>query len=156
MKPINSILAFCSVLAGLNGYAQSKPPIGIYQPSETFSPIFYSSGGNEFRTAEGKPGPKYWQNHADYQINATIDTVAKSLTASENLSYTNNSPNPLTSLWLHIDQQIYRKDARAKLTGGSYSFDETTGGNQIISSLIPVCRSACQKHWPEMAERSIY
>jgi hypothetical protein len=133
MKPKNLILTFCTVLAGINCHAQSKPPIGIYQPSETFSPVFYTTGGNEFRTAEGKPGSKYWQNRADYQINASIDTAAKTLTASENLSYTNNSPNPITSLWLHIDQQIYRKDARAKLTGGSYSFEETTGGNQFKS-----------------------
>lgn len=138
MKPRFYILAFCSVLANLLVQAQTKPIAGNYQPSETFSPLFYSTNGNEMRTAEGRPGPKYWQNHADYQIDASIDTLTKMLTASENLTYTNNSPNALSSLWLHIDQQIYRKDARSKFTGGSYSFEEHTGGNQFKSVQVVI------------------
>ncbi len=28
---------------------------------------------NEYRTASGAPGPKYWQQRADYDIKATLD-----------------------------------------------------------------------------------
>src|ERR1700761_5188836 len=64
-----------------------------YEPSELFSPMFYTEKGSEFHSANGAPGPKYWQNRADYQLNATIDTTAKTLSASEKLTYTNNSPD---------------------------------------------------------------
>lgn len=138
MKSQTLFLALCSAMLTLNSTAQTRPSTGNYDPSETFSPLFYTHGGNEYRTAEGRPGPRYWQNHADYQINASIDTAVKTLTASENLTYTNNSPNQLNSLWLHIDQQIYRKDARSKFTGGSYSFDEHTDGNQFKSVQVVI------------------
>lgn len=133
MKQPILIIAFCSTLLSLGGYAQNKSATGNYKPSEAFSPVFYTTGGDEYRTAEGKPGPKYWQNHADYQINAALDTAKKTLTASENITYSNNSPNVLTSLWLQIDQQVYRKDARAKFTGGGYGGDGHTEGNNFKS-----------------------
>ena len=118
--------------------AQTKPAAGNYQPSGIFSPNFYTQRGDEFRTAEGRPGPRYWQNHADYQISATLDTLSNTLTAAENITYTNNSPNVLSSLWLQIDQQIYKKGARSKSSGGSYTFDDTTEGNQFKSVHIVV------------------
>jgi hypothetical protein len=137
-KPI-LFVAFCSSFLTYSSlFAQNKPVSSVYQPSEAFSPIFYTKSGDEFRTAEGKPGPKYWQNHADYQINAALDTAAKTLTATANITYTNNSPNPLTSLWLQIDQQIYRKDARSQFTGGSYASDDHTEGNQFKSVQIMI------------------
>jgi len=112
MKPNLFLMTLCSAMLS-TAYAQVKPASGNYQPAGTFSPNFYTHRGDEYRTAEGRPGPKYWQNHADYQISATIDTLANTLTATENITYTNNSPNVLSSLWLQIDQQIYKKDARS-------------------------------------------
>ena len=138
MKQPILCIALCGLLLSLNSSAQNKPVTGIYQPSEAFSPNFYTQRGDEYRTAEGRPGPKYWQNHADYQINATIDTLANTLTATENITYTNNSPNMLSSLWLQVDQQIYKKDARSKFTAGSYSFDDATDGNHFKSVQIMV------------------
>jgi hypothetical protein len=128
MKIISFILA-CSLLPAIS-FAQST---NVYNPKETFSNTFYTYPGNDSRTAEGRPGPGYWQNRADYQINAALDTLKQTLTASETISYTNNSPNQLNSLWLHLDQQIYRADARAKYTGAGYSFKETTNGYRLKS-----------------------
>jgi hypothetical protein len=31
---------------------------------------------NEYRTASGAPGPKYWQQRCDYDIKATLDEKA--------------------------------------------------------------------------------
>src|ERR1700735_969859 len=90
-----------------------------YQPSELFSPLFYSEKGNEFHSANGAPGPKYWQNHVDYWLNAAIDTVAKTLTATEKINYTNNSPDALPYLWLQLDQNTYKKDARSNFVTGA-------------------------------------
>src|SRR5580704_6953524 len=63
--------------------------------------------------ADPAPAPDYWQNRADYVIDAKLDPTAKTLTASETITYTNYSPDVLDVLWVQLDQNIYRRDARA-------------------------------------------
>lgn len=62
---------------------------------------------NEYRTASGAPGPKYWQQKADYDINCTLDEKNLRLTGSEIITYTNNSPDLLTYLWIQLDENIH-------------------------------------------------
>ncbi|GAB3936865.1 M1 family metallopeptidase [Mucilaginibacter myungsuensis] len=59
---------------------------------------------NEQRTASGAPGNKYWQQRADYNIKATLDEKKLLLTGSETVTYFNNSPDPLTYIWLQLDE----------------------------------------------------
>src|SRR6187549_157875 len=59
---------------------------------------------NEYRTASGAPGPKYWQQRCDYDIVCELDEVNRKLTGKETLSYFNNSPDILTYLWLQLDE----------------------------------------------------
>jgi hypothetical protein len=59
---------------------------------------------NEYRTASGAPGPKYWQQRADYDIKCTLDEKNLKLTGSETITYFNNSPDVLTYLWLQLDE----------------------------------------------------
>jgi len=59
---------------------------------------------NEYRTASGAPGPKYWQQRADYDIKATLDEANLKLTGSETVTYYNNSPDVLTYIWLQLDE----------------------------------------------------
>ncbi len=37
----------------------------------------------------------------------------------EVITYTNNSPDTLTSLWIHMEQNLYRKDARGQIVNGA-------------------------------------
>jgi hypothetical protein len=74
---------------------------------------------NEYRTASGAPGPKYWQQKADYEINATLNDDKQRLDGVETITYTNNSPDPLTYLWLQLDENEHKKDAE------SAKFDES-------------------------------
>ena len=106
-----------------------------YQPSALFSPIFYMQKGNEVHSANGDPGPKYWQNRADYILKATIDTTNKTLTASERLTYTNNSPDALSFLWLQLDQNTYKTDARSNFVS-AYTPQQHTQGYDIESVAI--------------------
>ena len=64
--------------------------------------------GNEFRSGSGAPGPKYWQNHADYNIKASLDTTTKTLTGSLQLRYTNNSPDTLRFIWMQTEQNAFK------------------------------------------------
>lgn len=59
---------------------------------------------NEYRTASGAPGPKYWQQRCDYDIKCSLDEEKQVLTGSEKVTYFNNSPNTLTYLWLQLDE----------------------------------------------------
>jgi len=59
---------------------------------------------NEYRTASGAPGPKYWQQRADYVIKADLDEKNLKLTGHETITYFNNSPDVLTYLWLQLDE----------------------------------------------------
>ncbi|MDP4283133.1 MAG: M1 family metallopeptidase [Bacteroidota bacterium] len=93
--------------------AQNNSDKSIFNPHELFAQDVFTKNGNEFRSANGAPGPKYWQNHADYTLHATIDTLQNILSTSEIIHYTNNSPDGLSSLWLQLDQNTYREDARS-------------------------------------------
>src|SRR5215216_4371228 len=59
---------------------------------------------NEYRTASGAPGPKYWQQRCDYDITCELDEPNRRLTGKETLTYYNNSPDVLTYLWLQLDE----------------------------------------------------
>jgi hypothetical protein len=84
-----------------------------YDPLQTFAPLTLPEPVNRYRSSNGAPGPDYWQNRADYELHAQIDTTHKVLSASEVITYTNHSPDALTSLWIQLDQNQYRPDARA-------------------------------------------
>ena len=59
---------------------------------------------NEYRTASGAPGPKYWQQRVDYDIACELDEPNRKLTGKETITYFNNSPDNLTYLWLQLDE----------------------------------------------------
>ncbi len=65
---------------------------------------------NEYRSGSGSPGPLYWQQQADYVINAELHDDTQTLDGSEVIRYTNNSPDALRYVWLQLDQNINEKD----------------------------------------------
>jgi hypothetical protein len=74
---------------------------------------------NEYRTASGAPGPKYWQQRCDYDIKCDLDEVNLKLTGSETITYYNNSPNTLTYLWLQLDENQHSSVKNANYQGSS-------------------------------------
>lgn len=71
---------------------------------------------NEYRSGSGAPGPKYWQQRADYVISAELDDNTQRITGTETITYFNNSPDVLTYLWLQVDQNIYEKKNMTAMT----------------------------------------
>ena len=110
----------------------AAPPAAGFDPRVTFAPLSLPGAANSYRSADGTPGPGYWQNRADYEIRAAIDTASQTLRGRVVIRYTNNSPSALDSLWLQLDQNIYRADARFRQAreGQSKSF---TQGMQLDS-----------------------
>src|SRR5947208_9840911 len=64
------------------------------------------------REGSGAPGPRYWQQRADYTIRASLDTATHTIAGAETIRYTNNSPDTLHYLWLQLDQNIYKASSR--------------------------------------------
>jgi hypothetical protein len=71
---------------------------------------------NTYRTASGAPGEAYWQQQADHVISASLDETAKRITASETVTYKNNSPHTLTYAWFQLDQNQFKQDSVTRLT----------------------------------------
>ena len=59
---------------------------------------------NEYRTASGAPGPKYWQQRCDYDITCELDEPNRRINGKETITYFNNSPDQLTYLWIQLDE----------------------------------------------------
>jgi len=74
---------------------------------------------NEYRTASGAPGTKYWQQRADYDIKATLDEKNLMLNGAETITYFNNSPDVLTYIWLQLDENEHSTTKNAGYPEGS-------------------------------------
>src|SRR3984957_15785873 len=98
--------------------AAAPPAAAAYDPRLTFAPLTLPNPVNAYRSSSGAPGPAYWQNEADYEMHAELDTAAKVLRNDEVITYINNSPDPLPSLWIHMEQNIYRSGARSRAVNG--------------------------------------
>jgi len=85
---------------------------------------------NEYRTASGAPGPKYWQQRADYDIKATLDEKNLLLTGSETVTYYNNSPDVLTYIWLQLDENEHSSTKNA-----GYQESTTLGRGMMPATL---------------------
>lgn len=74
---------------------------------------------NEYRGADGAPGPRYWQQKADYKIKCTLDTKTQRIDGSEVITYHNNSPVEMTYLWLQLDENEHSPKSSKHYMNGS-------------------------------------
>src|SRR3954466_787038 len=102
MKSLAVILSvfFCSV--SVAQVIQNNPGSNHGNKFEQMGTILTTP--NEYRTASGAPGPKYWQQRCDYDIKCTLDEVNLKLSGSEKITYYNKSPDVLAYLWLQLDE----------------------------------------------------
>jgi hypothetical protein len=97
--------------AGTLGAQRWKPGDDIFRQLDEVLPT-----PNEYRTASGAPGHRYWQQKVDYDIRLELDDTTQSIQASEAITYHNQSPDTLHYLWLQLDQNRFKQDSHAKLT----------------------------------------
>ena len=109
---VKKLLTGFLILFSVSAVAQDTT--SIYDQHDLFTPNFYPSSVNEYRAADGEPGPKYWTNKASYKINATFDDVKDEITGSEVITYTNNSQEALPFVWLYLDQNLYNAESRGQ------------------------------------------
>ena len=83
---------------------QARPNATIFSPLDLPAP-------NSIRNGAGAPGPDYWQQQVDYEIDVEIDVETRTVHATAEVTYTNNSPDKLDYLWLHLEQNVFREDS---------------------------------------------
>jgi hypothetical protein len=93
------------------------------QTADPFYPLSRMEwpGPNRYRSANGSPGPDYWQQRADYRITANLDTTFQAVSGSVQIRYTNNSPDTLRYVWLQLDQNLYRPGSEGSMLFASES-----------------------------------
>jgi Peptidase family M1 domain len=94
------------------GGSRPLPPTPVFDPTgvgdtSIFAPLDLPTG-NMFRSGSGMPGPRYWQQRAEYDLHGTLDTAAKALHGEMTLRYTNNSPDTLRFIWFQVEQNAFK------------------------------------------------
>src|SRR5260221_3774064 len=125
------LFAITSVAAFAQEKPKPDPPqwIGKFEQLDQMLPT-----PNEYRTGSGSPGPKYWQQQADYDIVTELNDENQSISGSETITYTNNSPDLLKYLWLQLDQNIFAKDNNTTKTSTN-AVKDSVAAKQIAGQL---------------------
>lgn len=136
------LLVTMLLLGQTKAQVKSEQPESKYDYVAAFNPFFYTQNGTEYRSATGAPGYKYWQNKADYAIDVRLDEATNVIDGKITITYTNNSPENLDFLWLHMDQNLFKKDSRGAATrpvsGSRYSAngDDAFDGGFKVSNMM--------------------
>src|ERR1051325_5292287 len=90
---------FIFLLSSLSVSAQKlSPPVNIQ-----------SAIDKQTRSLDGKPGKNYWQNTADYDLKISFDPATRLVSGSEEIIYTNNSPDTLRNFVFKLYPNLYKK-----------------------------------------------
>lgn len=95
-----SFLSVLFVLATAAAFTQATLPMPLNLKTA------YDKGT---RSMNGQPGTKYWQNHATYDIHVNFDPATRLISGTEQIVYTNNSPDTLREIVFKLYPNIYKK-----------------------------------------------
>jgi hypothetical protein len=142
---LNAIFQIAILVGSISLFAQETvqtKQVSNYNYHDAFAPFFYSKNGSTTRSAGGQPGAEYWQNRADYKLTASLNEETNEIVGTDIITYTNNSTDSMSFLWLNLDQNLFKADSRGEaivpVTGSRNGkqgqiFD---GGNKIKSVKI--------------------
>jgi len=131
MNKRSYIVLFIAMFVAMPWYSHAQNNDTV---QEAFLP-FKTGMSNDYRSASGEPGPEYWQNSADYDIDTKLYPDKHQVQTSISIKYTNNSPQDLDFVWLQLDQDLFEEDSwGAKLTpytGARFGNKKFDGGITI-------------------------
>ncbi|HEY2849299.1 MAG TPA: M1 family metallopeptidase [Gemmatimonadaceae bacterium] len=106
------VSAISLAAAGLPAQQAAAPKLDRFGVADTsiFAPLVFATP-SATRAASGAPGAHYWQNRADYDLKATLDTATKTVFGEMTFRYTNNSPDTLTYIWMELEQNAFRTNS---------------------------------------------
>lgn len=124
-----SLLFCCSALISAQNI-QNNPGSNHGNKFEQLGTILPTP--NSYRTASGAPGAAYWQQRADYDIEAYLDEDQRHLKGAETITYYNNSPDDLDYIWLQLDE-----NEQSSVKNADYAFSSTLPKRAIADQLKP-------------------
>jgi hypothetical protein len=129
-RTLSLTLLLAGVFSAAPALAQAQTATG---DTSVFAPLKLEPSPDEFRLPSGRPGAQYWQNRADYDLQATVDTATKTVHGRLRLRYTNNSPVTLDFLWLQTEQNAFRSNS---LNSYIYPQDSRFGARGFEGGLV--------------------
>ncbi len=137
MKKLSTLVILILLTSFKTVMAQDSA--SVYDKNAVFDPYFMQETATEFRSSNGAPGPKYWQNRADYVIHATLNEADTTLHGNVEVNYTNNSPDELKYIWLQLDQNLFNPDSRGAaatpISGDRFDVKGFTKGGYHIEAV---------------------
>ncbi|HSD07053.1 M1 family metallopeptidase [Flavobacterium sp.] len=113
-----AVLQMALLIAFSSSWSQETPttsttkPVSNYDYHDAFGPFFYTKDATSTRSANGAPGFGYWQNRADYKLTAKLNEKNNEIIGSGIVTYTNNSPDKMSFVWMNLDQNLFKADSR--------------------------------------------
>ena len=106
------LLVISTLWSQQNSTSSTTKQVSRYNYHDVFSPFFYTINGTNTRSASGQPGFEYWQNRADYILSVKLNEANSEITGTSTITYTNNSPDKMSFLWVNLDQNLFKDDSR--------------------------------------------
>jgi hypothetical protein len=133
-----------AVLLGLSSlWAQEVPtntavPLkSNYDYHDAFAPFLYKKWNNTVR--KRSTGAEYWQNRADYVLTAKLNAQNNEIVGTDIITYTNNSPDTMSFIWMNLDQNLFKSDSRGNAVVPLVAMvrgEDFDGGHKIKSVKI--------------------
>lgn len=117
MEKITTLCALFTIGISFSQNIQNNPKSNHGNKFEQLGTILPTP--NNYRAASGAPGKDYWQQRADYDIDAFLNEKEMRLEGSEQITYYNNSPDALAYLWLQLDENEHDPNNEANYFDGS-------------------------------------
>jgi len=92
-----------------SGFVFGQNPVEETHPFKQIDDLLPTP--NVYRAASGAPGPEYWQQQADYEMDIVLDDERQRIYGEQTVTYYNNSPQTLSYIWLQLDQNVRAKDS---------------------------------------------
>ena len=132
------------------GPAEGAPlaPREAQASTSLFRPMVLPAA-NEVRLGSGAPGPAYWQQRADYVIDATLDAATRRVSARSTITYFNNSLHELDYLWFHLEQNLFAPGSRgsqSKPIGSRFGQQDGVAGGYTIERIALASGQASSWH----------
>ncbi len=139
----SAVVLLLALVAPLAVSAQDGPETNdaLFAPLDLPAP-------NRYRSADGRPGPDYWQQRADYRIDVTLAPETHTVSGTVAITYTNRSPHDLDHVWVHLEQNLFGPLSRGarrtppdsrwrgSFPGGGYRLGTLTVDGQAVRPVV--------------------
>ena len=91
------------------------------------------------RTEQGRPGPNYWTDRAEYRLEVNVDPATAVLQGKAVMTYHNRSPKPITRLVVHLYQDLMKAGAprtRTVVATDGIRLGEVRLGDQVVKPSV--------------------